>query len=50
MGEKGKGVKGEAQRIVANVVISTYGIRWVLDLLGWSFRKLYKGLITMLYT
>ena len=33
-------VKYSIGNIVNNIVITVYGVRWVLDLLGWSFSKL----------
>lgn len=34
----------------SNVVITTYGVKWVRDLLRRSFCKAYKYLTAMLYT
>ena len=35
---------------VSNIVTTSCGVRWVLDLSGWSLHKLYKFIITTLYT
>lgn len=37
-------IKYSTESTVNNIVITTHGVRWVLDLTGWSFRKLYKYL------
>ena len=64
MGEKVKGlrstdwelqnshgdVKYSLGNIVNNIVITMYGARWVLDLFGGPFCKLYKYLTAMLFT
>ena len=36
--------------IISSIAITMYGVRWVLDLLVWSLCKLYKCLISVLYT
>lgn len=49
-----KNSQGDARysigNIVNNTVITTYGVKWVLDFLGSSFLKLYKCLTTILYS
>lgn len=42
--ETGKG------NIINNIVISLHGDRWLLELVGWSHRKLQKCQFTVLYT
>ena len=44
------GGKYSIENIVNNTVITTSGVRQVLDLWGRSHCKAYKSLITMLYT
>ena len=34
---------------ISNIVISVYGVRWVVDLSGWTLWMLQKYLIIMLY-
>lgn len=48
--EQSQGAKDSVGNIVSDVVITMYGGRQGLDLLGWSRRKLYKYLTTTLYT
>ena len=43
-------IKYSLCNIANNIVITMYGVRWVLDLSGWSLHKLYKCLITILYS
>ena len=43
-------VKYSIGNTVNNMVITVYGIRWIVDLSGGSLRKLYKCLTTILYT
>ena len=38
------------RNVINNTVITTYAVRWVLDLSGGSLYKLNKCLLTMLYT
>ena len=35
---------------VSNIVITVYGARWVLEILGGSLYKVYDCLMTILYT
>ena len=43
-------VKHSIGNIVNNIIITTYRVRWVQDLLGDHFCRLYKCLNTILYT
>ena len=43
-------VKSSIGNMVSNIVITMHGDTWGLDLLGESLHKLYKCLVTMLYT
>ena len=47
--KKGKGLRRKGNT-VNNIVITVYGVTWVLNLLGWSLHKVYKCLIAMSYT
>ena len=42
-------VRYSMRNIVNNIVTTMHGVRWVLDLLGWSLPKLHKCVISMSY-
>lgn len=37
-----RGIEGRMENVVSNVVMIPWRVRWVLDLLGGSHRKVYK--------
>ena len=43
-------VKYNGRNMANNIVITMYGARWVLEILGGTHCKVYNSLNTMLYT